>query len=146
MSNALQTPTLLDAIRVAVLAAWGTMPVSYGRPRTPIGSVPYAVVCWDAVHVSFNGVAAAASSPSQTNSFTIIGRFPFPTDPTQVIDLQRVTQANALIAQLQTSSTFAGIGMNPLVTRVDASDLADPNEKAYEITLTFVVATQATHH
>jgi len=146
MSNALQTATLLDAIRAAVLAAWGTIPVSYGAPRTPIVPAPYAVVCWDAVEISFTGPAAAFSNPGQTNRFTIIGRFPFPSDPTEVIDLQRVTKANALIAQLQTAATFAGIGMNPLVTRVDATNLENPNEKAYEITLTFVVQTQASHH
>jgi len=146
MSNALATAPLLDAIRAAVLAAWGAMPISYGRPRTPISSTPYAVVIWDPVVVSFGGPAASVSNTSQTNEFTIVGRFPFPTDPTQVIDLQRVAQANALIAQLQGSATFAGIGMNPLVTKIDGSDLADPNEKAYELTLTFVVVTQASHH
>jgi len=146
MSNALQTAALLDAIRGAVLAAWGTMPVSYGRPRTPLAATPYAVITWDPVSVSFAGLAGSVGNTSQLNAFTIIGRFPFPSDPTQVIDLQRVTQANLLIALLQTASTFAGIGMNPLVTQIDASDLADPNEKAYEIRLTFVVVTQASHH
>jgi len=146
MSNAIQTATLLDAIRATVLAAWGAMPISYGKPRTTISATPYAVICWNYVDVSFTGIAASFSNPAQSNSFTIIGRFPFPSDPTQVIDLQRITQANALIAQLQTAATFAGIGMNPLVTKIDATDLADPNEKAYELTLTFVVQTQASHH
>ena len=146
MSNALATATLLDAIRAAVLSAWGTMPISYGRPRTPIASVPYAVISWESVQVSFTGGSATLTNPSQSNRFRIVGRFPFPSDPTQVIDLQRITQANALIAQLQASATFAGIGMNPLVTEILASDLADPNEKTYELSLTFVVLTQASHH
>ncbi len=146
MSNALQTAALLDSIRAAVISAWGTMPISYGRPRVPIAAAPYTVITWESVDVSFTGTSATLANPNQTNRFTIIGRFPFPTDPSQVIDLQRVERANTLIAQLQNGATFAGIGMNPLVTKVEASNLADPNEKAYEFTLTFVVVTQATHH
>ena len=146
MSNALQTAPLLDAIRSAILAAWGTMPISYGMPRTPIASAPYAVIYWDEVRVSFTGFGATFSNPAHANTFTIIGRFPFPSDPTEIIDLQRVSQANALIAQLQTAATFAGVGMNPLVTKVDGSNLANPNEKVYELRLTFEVLTQATHH
>jgi len=146
MSNALQTAPLMDAIRAAVLAAWGAMPISFGAPRTPIVPAPYAVILWDTVEVSFTGFAASLANPAQSNSFTIIGRFAFPSDPSEVIDLQKVTQANALIAHLQVAPPLAGIGLNPLVTKIDSKGLADPNEKAYEITLTFVVQTQATHH
>ena len=146
MSNALQTASLLDAIRAAVVAGWGSIPISYGAPRTSILPAPYAVVLADAVEVSFTGVGASFSSPSQLNRFTIIGRFPFPSDPTMILDLERVTKANALIIQLQVGSTFAEIGIHPLVTSVSFSTLANPNEKVYDVTLTFSVTTLATHH
>jgi hypothetical protein len=145
MSNALATASLLDAIRAAILAAWGTMPISYGPPRTPLATTPYAVVLWDTVVISFDGPGGSIGNPSQQNSFSIIGRFPFPSDPTQIIALQKVSQANALIAQLQSGPSFASVGLLPLVTKVDATEPDDPNEKVYEITLTFSVVTVASH-
>ena len=146
MSNGLLTSTLLDAIRSAVLAAWGSMPISYGPPRLPGLSAPYAVVCWDSVEVSFTGFGASFSNAAQVNRFTIIGRFPFPSDPTLVIDLERITLANALIGQLQTGSTFAGVGMNPLVTKVVPTNLGNRNEKVFELTVEFEVRTVVSHH
>jgi len=145
MSNALLTFTLRDAVRTAVLAAWGSVPISYGKPRMPIGA-PYAVVQAGKVAVSFDGPAATVTNTSQENSFTIVGRFPFPTDPTQVIEDQKVTLANALIAQLQASGGFAGVGLAPLVSGIEWSESDDPNEKVFEVTLQFRVMTQASHH
>jgi hypothetical protein len=145
MSNALATTTLLDGIRAAVLTAWGTMPISYGPPRTPILSTPYAVIQWDTVVVSLDGVGSAIGNPSQRNSFTILGRFPFPTDPTQIIALQKVIYANLLIAQLQSGPEFSSIGILPLVTTIDATEPDDPNERVFEVTLTFEVFTLATY-
>ena len=146
MSNALLTFSLRDAVRTAVIAAWGSIPISYGKPRMPIATTPYAVVQAGKVAISFDGPAATVTNTSQENSFTIIGRFPFPTDPTQVIEDQKVTLANALIAQLQASGGFAGVGMAPLVGAVEWSEGDDPNEKVFEVTLQFRVMTQATHH
>lgn len=146
MSNALLTATLLDAIRVCVVAAWGNLAISYGQPRTPLAA-PYCVIYADSVGVSFGGQLSTVGNTSQENSFTINGRFAFPSDPTQIIDLLKIGQANNLIGQLQASSTFAGgTGLYPIVTMIDFTEPDDPNERAYEVTLTFAVLTQASHH
>ncbi len=142
MSNQLSTSSLLDAIRAAVVAAWPAMPISYGRPRTPL-TAPYCVIRADSVQVDFRGAAATLGNTNQANAFTILGRFPFPTDPTQIIELQRVTLANDLIAQLQLAETFAGTGMQPIVASVEWSDSADPNERMFDVALKFSVITQA---
>lgn len=141
MSHTLQTATLLDSIRAGIVAAWPTMPISYGRPRTPLAA-PYAVICASAVSISYSGTLATLTSTHQRNEFVIYGRFAFPSDPTQLIELQKVTLANDLIGQLQNSDSFAGVGLYPIVSKVDWSDPDDPNEKVYEVAVTFEVMTQ----
>ena len=145
MSNTLATAALLEGIRAAIVSAWGSMAISYGPPRVPVSSTPYAVVQWDTVAISFEGMGGTVGNVSQRNSFTIVGRFPFPSDPSQIIALEKVSLANALIGQLQTGPSFASVGLMPLVTKVDASEPDNPNEKVYEITLTFEATTIATH-
>lgn len=145
MSNAIQTAVLLDAIRSAIVAAWPAMAISYGAPRTPVAA-PYAVVSADSVAVSFTGVSASLLGTSQENRFSIVGRFPFPSDATSIIELQKVSYANELIAQLQSGGSFASIGMFPLVKGIDFSESDDPNERVFEVTLLFSVITMATHH
>jgi hypothetical protein len=109
-------------------------------------TAPYAVVSWNSVHVSFTGRGASLVNPTQNHRFTIVGRFPYPIDPAEVVDLQRVGKANLLIAQLQGAASFAGIGMFPLVTQIDSARLGSPDEKVYEVTLVFEVQTLASHH
>jgi len=145
MSNALNTAALLEGIRLATLTAWGSIPISYGPPRVPITSLPYGVVTWNRVEVDRNGPGSTVGRNSQKNLFTILGRFPFPADPTEVIDLQKVNLANSLIAQLQTGPEFASIGLQPLVISVDSGETDRPSERAFEVTLTFEVFTVADH-
>ena len=144
MSNQIQTAVLLDAIRSAVIAAWPTMPICYGSPRLPL-TAPYCVVQATDIGISLSGRVATVGNTSQVNRFSILGRFPFPSDASQVILLQKVSFANDLIAQLQAAGTFAG-GVYPLVTSVDFSEADDPNEKVFEGVLGFSVETQASHH
>ncbi|MDR3691182.1 MAG: hypothetical protein P4L46_17510 [Fimbriimonas sp.] len=145
MSNSLLTVALLDSIREAVLSAWGSMPVSYGPPRTPIVGTPYAVIDWRSVEISFDGLGASAGKTSQLNRFVVLGRFPFPDDPTQIVSLQRAARASDIIGQLQTGAEFASIGLMPLVTKVDGSEPADPNERTYIVSIEFEVVTIADH-
>jgi hypothetical protein len=145
MSNALQTSALLEAIRAAVVTAWGSIPISYGAPPEAI-TAPYAVIFADSVEIEFGGAVGTMGNTSQSNSFTIWGRWPFPSDPTQVIELQKISYANALIAQLQSAANFAGIGMFPIVSGIDFTEPDDPNERVFEVTATFHVITQASHH
>ena len=148
MSNALQTAALVSAIEAAIQTAWGTptaIPVSIGQPRLPFASTPYSVILWEPVEVSFGDRVGSMTNTNQANTFTIIGRWPFPADKTQTIDLLKVSKANALIAQLQPGPSFAG-GMFPLVTRIESAEPDDPNEKVYEVTMTFTVYTIAAHH
>jgi hypothetical protein len=143
--NGILTGSILPAVKAAVVAAWGDIPISYDRPpRMPLAT-PYALVLWDKVDISFSGRGAGVGSPGQDNTFTIVGRFPFPSDPTQPVALQKVDQANLLIAQLQTGEMFAGLGMLPLVTSVDpGSD--DGSNNLYEVVLTFNLKTVVFHH
>lgn len=141
MSNALQTAALLEAIRAAAIAAWSVGSVDYGQPRT-VRTLPYAIVYWDAVEQSFETV----STLQQVNRFRIIGRFANPASTTDYIDLQKVIKANAMIAQLQSGATFASIGYLPIVTSIDPSESDPVDEGAYEITLTFEVRTECSHH
>lgn len=145
MSNAILTASLLDAIRVCVLGAWGAVTVDYGQPRTA-RVAPYAIVYADSVAVSFGGLVSTVTNTSQENNFTIVGRFPFPGDSTDNIELEKIAKANAFIALAQASGGFATVGMFPIVTGVDFTEPDDPNEQVYEVTLTFSVLTQASHH
>ena len=145
MSNALATSTLMEGIRSAVVTAWGILPISIGRPRVPIAALPYAVLIWNRVDISSDGPGSSLGISSQKNRFTIIGRFPFPTDPADIIDLEKVSRANSLIAALQSGPDFAEIGFQPLVTSVESTEPDPPSEKAYEVTLTFEVSTVASH-
>jgi hypothetical protein len=117
------------------------MPISYGRPRLPLAA-PFCVISASAVSMAYIGTLATLTSTHQRNEFVIIGRFPFPSDPTQIIELQKVTLANELIGSLQGSNVFAGVGLYPLVTKVDWADPDDPDEKVFEVALTFEVLTQ----
>lgn len=151
MSNALQTTALLAAIKTAVVTAWGNIPVTYGPPKLAAGvglseQAPFCEVLWEAVDVSFAGLGGSVQSPSQANTFTIHGTFPFPEDPTQPIDIEKVTQANLLIAQLQNGPGFAGIGLKPLVTKIDPADHHATTDGVYDLTLTFITYTLASHH
>lgn len=141
MSNAIQTRALLTAIVSAISTAWD-VPVDLGRPLTT-RALPYCLVKWESVEVSFSGLGATMKRPSQKNTFTIEGRWSLPSDGTQV-DLAKVDRANELIAQLQASATFATVGLLPLVTAVDNPD--DVQEGAYGVKLSFEVTTLADHH
>ncbi len=144
MSNAVTIAPLLEGIRSAIVAAWPAMPISYGQLRMPLHQVPHAIVLWDRVTIDFKGTGASLRRPSQRNSFTILGRFPFPEDATQWIALEQVARANELIALLQASPEFAGIGVLPLVTEVrPQTQFSD--DQTYEVTLIFEVTTTASH-
>jgi hypothetical protein len=143
MPNNLAIEALLTAAKSAIGVAWPGVPIFLGQPRTT-AAIPYAVLAWTGTQVSFSGIGAGASQVSQRNTFRIVGRFSFPTDPTQQVELLKATQANAVIAQLQPSAAFGG-GMLPLVTEV-ATDAKAPAEAAWELTLTFEVITLAEHH
>ncbi len=143
MSHSLMTASIMDAIRAAIVSAWGAMPISFGTPLLPIPSVPHAVLHWDTVEISFSGPGATVGGVSQRNRFTILGRFPFPSDPSQVISLQKVVQANLLISALQGGPNFDSVGLLPLVTQVSAETPDDLNEKVFSVMLRFEVVTLA---
>lgn len=157
-NNALDTLNLLDAIRMHVQAAWpGLLKVYYGEPKTQ-SQLPYAVILPGPVHQDFEGEAASLGYVHRDNEFMIIGRFAQPTDPTVLVTLQQIAQANALIAELQSGPEFiwpansangnvdTPIGMYPLVTAVDFSTEAPVADQKYEVTMTFSTMTAAPHH
>lgn len=147
MSNALQTRALITGIEAAIQIAWGpNFPIAVGQPRVPFAQNSFAVILWEPVTIEFGGKVGSVSRPGQFNVFTITGRWPFPADKTQILDLLKVDKANLLIAQLQMGPVFANIGGFPLVTGVSPSETDDPNEKVYEVTLTFSCYTIADHH
>ena len=109
-----------------------------------LASAIFAIVTPAEVVVTFNGPGAGLKGPSQRNSFLIAGRWAFHIDRTE-IDLAKIDRANELIAELQSSANFAGIGMLPLVTRVEPGSGA-PAQGFYEVVLRFEVITLASHH
>ena len=143
MSNQIPIRPLFAAIVTAIKAAWAC-PTLPGKPRVPT-AVPYAVVDWNNTAISFSGIGASVTRPSQINTFTITGRFAYPIDPTQTLLLEMGDRGNELIAALQTSADFAGIGILPLVTNVTPAD-DTPDEGVYDVAVTFEVVTLADHH
>ena len=145
MSNALVVPTLFNALVAAVNTAWSNPIIEFGRARTKQG-IPYARIWWEQVTVEMSGTTATLLGTNQTYNFGILGRFPFPTDPTQIVELLKVDKANELIALIQTGANFATIGVLPIVHTIDPGEQDDPGEGAYEVTLMFQCYVQATHH
>ena len=146
MSNSLPIRTLLAGIVTAVNSAWnGLSSISLGEPRTP-QSLPYAVIDWNSSGVSFSGTGATVQGPAQHHSFGIIGRFAYPSDPTQEILLLKSDYVNQLIAQLQTGANFAGIAILPLVSEINPAETDPVSEGAFEIAVTFECVTLGTHH
>lgn len=146
MSNALQVETLITGIETAIQTAWGNIPVQIGSPRVKLPQPPYALIYWDEVGVAFGGKLATFTNTTQTNTITVIGRWPFPSDDTVIIDLEKLVQANLFIAQFQAAGSFAGIGLYPIVSKITSTESDDPNEKYYEVTLVCECVTQASHH
>jgi len=158
--NGIQTQALLGAIESAIVAAWAPpgdspkFPVSWSDPRLPIGgadglvSAPdgYAVIRPLAVQMSFSQQAAAVGTVNQENSFEILGRFPWPSDPSVLILTSQISAANALIAHLQTGPSFASIGLLPLVSRVGFIESGEPNNAYFDVSLRFDVVTRNPHH
>ena len=154
MSNALQTLALVTAITTAIQTAARTflnteaenpIVVYRGQPLTQV-TIPCAIIDVPGVEISLSGFAASVANPSQENSFKIIIRQPFPSDETLILNA-KIATANAVIAQLQTSATFAGIAGRPLVTHVDLGREKDNySTRVYEVELDFSCFTIASHH
>lgn len=154
MSNAVPTQGLLDDLESAVQAAWGAIPVSWNDPKLPIagaqGNVPapngYAVIDASGLDISFSGQAATMLQTNQENSFQILGRFPWPSDPTTLIMVAQIEKANLLIGQLQSGPNFGDGGLLPLVTAVDYTQKGSNSDRMYEVAMIFTVVTRADHH
>jgi hypothetical protein len=146
MSNAVATDAFLEAIRAAIVTAWGPITVDYGIPRLPVSEgAPLAVVIPESVQMEFSGLGST-NSVQQSNTFTIIGRFPDPSDHSANIVLEKITKVNALIAKLQAGTNFTSYGYLPLVRSVDFAEQDDSGEGMYEVELTFSVMSEADHH
>ena len=156
MSNAVQTDTLLFALKEDIQAAL-TAPqaapfqVFFERPRTPVNedgmggyTPPYAIVLPKPVKISFAGLLGSVINPDQENEFYLYFVFPWPPDDVP-IPLFKIGVASQVIAQIQTGANYHGFGVNPLVTDVDYSEDGDPNERVTEMMLVFNVHTQASH-
>lgn len=144
MGASIQTATLLEALRVAIRAAWQDITVDYGEPAT-VRPLPYAVITVEGVTQSFDGPGASLSHVSQENRFRIVGRWPLPTDPADIVLLEQIDRANELINLLQPGSAFS-IGMLPIVSMIDPTPIGRPSEGKYEVALTFTCYTDGPHH
>lgn len=141
MGNAFQGREVLSALVPAVQDAWGLSRVALRQPRTRQLDLPYAVIWFDAFGADFGGV----QSVLQSLRFGILGRFPFPTDSSLNVELEKLDRVNEVIAVLQTGPTFGG-AMLPLVTRADFGETDSPTNAAYEVTVFFEVTMTADHH
>lgn len=149
MSNALQIPTVLDALIAAVTAAWGSSITidEDSVPRT-LQQLPFVTLNWTEVDISLNGLNSAFNQTNHMYQVEIIYFFASPPAlGTNQGKISRVksTYASELIAQIQTSSTFAGLNY-PIIAHVSARDIEPPFEGASTLRLVFVGQGQASYY
>lgn len=145
MSNAFAADAVLTELAEAVQGAWSVSQVALRAPRTRQLHLPYAVIRIEELGANRDGPLASLGRVEQTMKFGILGRFPFPTDPSLNVELEKLTRVNELVAALQTGATFAD-GSFPLVTRADFREEDSTLNAAYEVAATFELRVSAPHH
>ena len=145
MANGFRGREILAALVPAVQAAWGLHRVAIRRPRTRQLDSPYAVVWFESYSSQFGGDAGTFRKVQQTLRVGILGRFAFPADTSQNVELEKLDRVNELVATLQAAPTFAG-AILPLVSEVKFDEVDSPANAAFEVTLFFDLTTTADHH
>lgn len=129
---------LREAIREAILTAWSVEKIHYGSVQLPQTVTPYAVVRLDSVPMEWLSV----TDVEQRYRYECALVDKWAVDA--VLEDVKVTKANALIAALMTSETFATYGMTPLVSQVAFEESDDPNEPLFMVQVDFEVVVHAT--
>jgi hypothetical protein len=136
MASPFHAETLLNALRDACVAAWGVERVEYGDPRFIVSQAPYAVIQW----AGASPEAELATKVDYRYTFVIVGRFPLPADDEKHAELQKNDRFNELHSEVVSGATFATIGFGPSFTKLDASEIGNVHEDAYEVAATFAVS------
>lgn len=125
----------------AVKAAWALDSIYFDDPRvTGNAAPPYAIVTLDSVDYASEG-----SSPTIARyiySFTIMGRFPYPSVSTDLIAAAQLAKLNTIHEYLispsrATAVAIRGIADTVLVNNASFSSLNNPAARDYELVLTF---------
>lgn len=145
-------PQILDSlfreqIRLDAVAAWtsGDAPIGvhYSRPRLAKGSggYPYSLILLK----SFRQLKAGLKRVEQTYQYeiTYVGALP----ASGVLDTQKVAIANALVAQVMSTTLYAGLQCTRMVTEVLFQDgQVEANETpVYEVTVIFEIKADASY-
>lgn len=145
MTHIQQAQDILQAVRAAAQAAWGVEKVYMGPPAQRVTSLPYITLKLVGWKQDFSGAAASLTQTNATVTISIIGRFPFPTDPTERLQSVKLDRLGILLAHIQAGSSLAG-GMLPIITGARFSESDTATNGAYEIEATFQAFTRAPHH
>jgi hypothetical protein len=154
----IETDKHLDAITAYVYLAWtgddAPKKTYRGEPRTVAVALPFVSIIPEAVQSGFDQELGTLADVGQTNAFTIIGRFPIPSDPDVAIPDEQTRLANLLIGQLQSRPDFylpaygenpeVALGNLPLVSTVDFSSY-DLKEGYFDVTLSFSFISESPH-
>lgn len=95
--------------------------VHFGWPQKPHQDTPYVVCLCPSVDQSFEDKAGSLNQLHQNWEWVVIYVDKVPGPDTNLIDF-KVEKANAFTLQVERNTTYAGVGMNPHVSRVDLEE------------------------
>jgi hypothetical protein len=139
MSSPFVSETLRNAIAAAVLSAWAPEEIYFGAPREVVPLLPSAAIHLDSVQ----RISATVSRVRYEYSFSIVGRFAWPGDPTSTIEAAKTAKSNSLYAALITGSTFAGVADLHNVDSITYEEVDDPRQRAYEVRVAFTAQSES---
>lgn len=123
-----------------IKTAWpDILSIEENNPRLPNLKVPYAVRKLASVDMAFNG----GVTKKHTLSYQILGRFPWPT--TGTYEDAKLDRGQALMDLLEANSTYANVGLLPIVSSLDFAEVDSLTEHAYEVLIVFDVLTDRPH-
>lgn len=129
---------LREAIRQAVVSAWNPEKIHYGSVQLAQATAPYAVIRLDSVPMEW--LTPTDVEQRYRYECWLVDRW----SADAVLEDVKAERANALIAALMTSPTFATYGMQPLVSQVAFEESDDPQEPLYMVQVDFEVVVHST--
>jgi hypothetical protein len=149
--NALIVGVILDGLIEAISAAWSPgLIIDDEKARTkwgggtsqlpPLPAGGAVTLSWEDVEIREGVFNASVIETNHRYEFQIVYYFAMP-GPTGVVDTilsrQKANYASLFIAQVQASSTFAGVVNNPIVDKVSAKEKQPYWEGASMVSLRF---------
>lgn len=129
---------LREEIRKVIASAWTVSKIHFGSPMLAQTVTPYAVIRLDSVPMDW--VTVTDVEQRYRYECWLVDKW----TADSVLEDVKVERANALIAGLMTSETFATYGMTPVVSQVAFEESDDPNEPLYMVQVDLEVIVHAT--